>query len=81
MQDVTEEVIECISAVYQENPAELIYFLTLYNVFREFLEDLSDDMMPNEATGFKESAIWNKLYAFQKDAALGIINKLEQYNG
>ena len=25
--------------------------------------------------------VWNKLYDFQKDAALGIINKLEQYNG
>ena len=37
--------------------------------------------MPNEATGFKDSIIWNKLYNFQKDAALAIINKLEQYNG
>jgi SNF2 family DNA or RNA helicase len=81
LQDVTEEVIEYISAVYQENPAELIYFLTLYNIFSEFLEDISEDVLPNEATGFKNSVIWNKLYSFQKDAALVIINKLEQYNG
>lgn len=81
LQDVTAEVIESISAVYQENPAELIYFMTLYNIFSEFLEDISEDVLPNEATGFKESVVWNKLYNFQKDAALGIINKLEQYNG
>ncbi len=81
LQDVTEEVIESISAVYQENPAELIYFMTLYNIFSEFLDDISEDVLPNEATGFKESVIWNKLYNFQKDAALAIINKLEQYNG
>jgi hypothetical protein len=81
LQDVTEEVIESISAVYQENPAELIYFMTLYNIFSEFLEDISEDVLPNEATGFKNSVIWNKLYSFQKDAALAIINKLEQYNG
>ncbi|WP_338013921.1 DEAD/DEAH box helicase [Desulforamulus profundi] len=81
LQDVTEEVIEYISAVYQENSAELIYFLTLYNIFNEFLEDISEDVLPNEATGFKNSLIWNKLYNFQKDAALAIINKLEQYNG
>ncbi len=31
--------------------------------------------------GFKNSLIWNKLYNFQKDAALAIINKLEKYNG
>jgi hypothetical protein len=81
LQDVTEEVIESISAVYQENPAELIYFMTLYNIFSEFLEDISEDVLPNEATGFKNSVIWKKLYSFQKDAVLAIINKLEQYNG
>ena len=81
MQDVTEEVIESISAVYQENAPELVYFLTLFHIFSEFLEDISEDVLPNEATGFKNSIIWNKLYDFQRDAALGIINKLEQYNG
>lgn len=79
--DVTNEVIDMISTVYQENSPELIYFMTLYNIFNEFLDDISEDVLPNEATGFKNSVIWNKLYNFQKDAALGIINKLEQYNG
>lgn len=81
LKDVTEEVIDMISTVYQENSPELIYFMTLYNIFNEFLEDISEDVLPNEATGFKDSVIWNKLFNFQKDAALAIINKLEQYNG
>lgn len=50
-------------------------------MFSEFLEDVSEDVLPNEATGFKNSKIWNMLYDFQKDAALAIINKLEKYNG
>ena len=79
--DVTEEVIDMISTVYQENAPELVYFMTLYNIFNEFLEDISEDVLPNEATGFKDSVVWNKLFNFQKDAALAIINKLEQYNG
>lgn len=79
--DVTNEVMEMISTVYKENSPELIYFMTLYNIFNEFLDDISEDVLPNEATGFKDSLIWNKLYNFQKDAALAIINKLEQYNG
>lgn len=79
--DVTDEVIEMISSVYQENSPELIYFMTLYNIFSEFLDDISEDVLPNEATGFRDSVIWHKLYNFQKDAALAIINKLEQYNG
>lgn len=79
--DVTSEVIDMISTVYQENSPELIYFMTLYNIFNEFLDDISEDVLPNEATGFKGSTIWNKLYDFQKDAVLGIVNKLETYNG
>ena len=81
LQDVTDEVIENISAAYNENSPDFIYFVTLYNIFNEFLEDISEDVLPNEATGFKESRIWNLLYNFQSDAALAIINKLEKYNG
>lgn len=81
LQDVTDEVIDNITAAYTENSPDFIYFVTLYNIFNEFLEDVSEDVLPNEATGFKGSKIWNMLYNFQKDAALAIINKLEKYNG
>lgn len=79
--NVTARVLEYIETVYQENAPEYIYFIALYNIFHEFLEDISEDVLPNERTGFKNSLIWNKLYNFQKDAALAIINKLEKYNG
>ena len=81
LQVVTEEVIDSISNAYKENAPEFLYFVALYNIFNEFLEDISQDELPKEATGFKDSAIWNKLYNFQRDAALAIINKLEKYNG
>lgn len=80
-QDVTETVIESIATAYNENSPEFIYFMTLYNVFSEFLDDISEDVLPNEATGFKQSKIWKLLYDFQKDAVLAIINKLEKYSG
>lgn len=81
MQDVTDTVIENIMSAYNENSPEFIYFIILFHVFSEFLEDISEDVLPNEATGFKQSKIWSMLYDFQKDAALAIINKLEKYNG
>ena len=81
MENITAEVIEYISTVYKENSPEFIYFVILYNIFNEFLEDINDDLLPNEATGFKETEIWNRLYSFQKDAVIGIINKLQKYHG
>ena len=81
LQTVTEQVLDNITNAYKENAPEFIYFVTLYNIFNEFLEDISEDVLPNEATGFKSSVIWGRLYNFQRDAALAIINKLEKYNG
>lgn len=81
LHDVTDAVIDGITAMYQENAPELIYYMALYRIFSEFLDDVSEDVLPNEGLGFRESLIWNKLYDFQKDAALAIINKLETYNG
>jgi SNF2 family DNA or RNA helicase len=81
LQDVTDIVVENITAAYKENSPDFIYFFMLYNIFSEFLDDISEDVLPNEATGFKNSKIWEMLYNFQRDAVLAIINKLEKYNG
>lgn len=81
LKDVTADVVAGLFSAYNENAPELIYYMTIYNIFKEFLDDLSEDYIPDERTGFKQSKIWNLLYDFQKDAALAIINKLEKYNG
>ena len=81
LEDVTTALCEHIASVYQENAPERIYFLMLFNIFNEFLEDLNEDLLPNDRTGYQDSLIWQKLFNFQKDAATGIINKLESYNG
>lgn len=79
--DVTEAVIESIQTMYQENAPELIYYMTLYRVFNEFLEDISEDVLPDDGLRLKDSKIWGMLYDFQQDAVLSIINKLETYRG
>ena len=81
LQVVTDEVIDSISNAYKENAPNFLYFVALYNIFHEFLEDISEDELPKEGTGFKNSVIWDKLYNFQRDAALAVINKLEKYKG
>ena len=81
LEDVTTRLVDHIASVYQENAPERIYFQMLYNIFREFLEDINEDVLPNDRTGYQDSLIWQKLFNFQRDAATGLINKLETYNG
>ncbi|MFI0354266.1 helicase-related protein [Actinomadura sp. 9N407] len=81
LNDVTQAVHDHIASVYAENSPARIYFLILYNLFAEFLDDISEDVLPNDRTGYQETMVWQSLYNFQRDAATGIINKLETYNG
>lgn len=62
LKDVTDQVLERITTAYRENSPEFLYFFALYNIFSAFLENISEDDLPNEANGFKESQVWNKLY-------------------
>ena len=81
LKEVTKSVEEYFENAYKENSPEFIYFITLYNIFNDFLKDIAQDNLPNDEIGFKQTEIWRMLYNFQKDAAIGAINKLEKYNG
>lgn len=81
VKDVKESLLQTLEGVYKENTSEFIYFVTLYNIFKDYLDNLSEEDIVKSKTGFKESVVWNKLYNFQKDGVLGAIDKLEKYNG
>ncbi|NLO69459.1 MAG: DEAD/DEAH box helicase family protein, partial [Porphyromonadaceae bacterium] len=81
LEDVTDKVLNYFEKAFKENSPEYIYFITLYNIFNDFLNDLNQDNLPNERIGFKDSVVWGMLYNFQKDAVVGAINKLEKYGG
>ena len=79
--DVKKELLETIDLVYKENSPEFIYYVTLYNIFKEYLEDLTEETIIKSKTGFENTLVWNKLYKFQKDGVMGAIDKIEKYNG
>ena len=79
--DVKQELLEKLDFIAAEQPASFIYFLTLYNIFKDFLEDIDEENIIRSKTGFKDTLVWNKLYKFQKDGVLGSIDKLEKHNG
>lgn len=79
--EVTNKVIEKIKTIYQENSPEWIYFVSLYHIFHDKLNELDEDSIAPKNSDFKNSVIWNTLYDFQKDGVMGLIRKLEKYNG
>lgn len=81
VEDVKAKVLEQMQVMYKENPPEFIYFVTMYNLFYEYLDELTEDNIVKTRTGIKDTRIWNKLYKFQKDAAIGVIDKMEKHNG
>ena len=81
VEDVQAEVLEHMQVIYKENPPEYLYFVTLYNIFSAYLDELTEENIVKTKTGFKDTEIWDKLYKFQKDGVLGTINKIEKYSG
>lgn len=78
---IKKELIEKLDYIAADQPANFVYFLTLYNIFKDFLEDIDEENIIKSKTGFKDTIVWNKLYKFQKDGVLGAIDKLEKHNG
>lgn len=81
VKDVTSEVLKQIELIAKDNSPEWLYYVTLYNIFTDELEGISEENIIKEGTKFKDTVIWNKLYPFQRDGVIGIINKVEKYNG
>lgn len=79
--EITSEVLDQVSLIYKENSPQWLYYVTLYNIFSNQLEELDADKVIKEGTNFKDTVIWNKLYPFQKDGVVGIIDKVEKHNG
>ena len=80
-ENVKEEVLNNIGYIYKENSPEFLYYVTLYNLFKEYLDDISEDNIIKTGTNFKNTIVWNKLYKFQKDWVMWSIEKLEKHNG
>ena len=79
--NIKEKILSNLEEIYKDKSSEFIYFMTLYNIFKDFIGELDEEEIIKTKTGFKDTIVWNKLYNFQKDGVLGSIEKLEKYNG
>ena len=80
-QDAKSTVLDQLETIHSYKSPELLYFLTLHNVFSAYLGELDEDSIIKPQTGIKDTVIWEKLYRFQRDGVIGAIDKIEKYNG
>ena len=81
LKDVKKDILNKIKYLYKDNSPEFLYFITLYNIFKDFLEENDNKEVIKSRTGFKDTEVWDRLYNFQKDGVVGAINKIETYGG
>ena len=80
-EDVKQKVLDALARVGKDHAPEVVYYKTLYELFRREIEARLTGDQALVATGFYDSQVWNALYEFQKDGAKGVIAKLRQHNG
>lgn len=81
VEDVKQRVLDDLAQLYKDTEPQFVYFKTLYHVFEQYLKDQDKGGLLDERTGFFDSEVWSKLYAFQKDGVKGAINKILKHGG
>ncbi|MEK9502740.1 helicase-related protein [Gemmatimonadota bacterium DH-20] len=79
--EARDELLAVVHEIGQNVSAHAFYGTALQAMFAESMEDLDEDEIMNPRTGIKDTLVWNKLYRFQRDGVLGVIDKIERYNG
>lgn len=81
VKDVKQDVLLYLRKLYTNKSPQFIYYLTLFHLFRDYLDgtrDLEDNL---RRVALPDTRIWRTLFSFQKDGAKAAINKILDYNG
>lgn len=81
VKDVKNDVLLDLRKLYANQPPEFIYYLTLFHLFRDYLDGTRDVDENIRRVALPETEIWRTLFTFQKDGAKAAINKILEYNG
>ena len=72
---------EILASLTEDTSADLLYPLSLLHMLNGTMEVFDEDRIVNAATGIQETAVWRRLYRFQRDAVIGAIDKIERFGG
>lgn len=81
VEDVKKDVLLYLRKLYANQSPQFIYYLTLFHLFRDFLDGTRDLDENLRRVALPDTRIWRTLFSFQKDGAKAAINKILDYNG
>ena len=79
--DVKQQVLDALRRIGEDYAPEPVYYKTLYELFRDDIEERREGDGAPAYQDLCDSAIWNALYEFQKDGAKSLIARLRKHNG
>ena len=81
VEDVKDIVLAKLAQMGKDHAPELLYFKTLYELFRDEIETRQANEQNLKDTHLYDTKIWDKLYQFQKEGAKSVIARLLRHNG
>ena len=73
--------VASVEALYAQRDPTSIYSLILHHLFATKNDALDEDAIVKAATGIRNTAVWKKLYKFQRDGVVAAIDKLNRFGG
>ena len=79
--DVKQQVLDALERIGRPYAPQFVYYKTLFHVFEQWLAERGarDGLLHD--IHLYDTAIWSRLYDFQKDGATNAINRLLRHNG
>ena len=81
VEDVKGKVIDKLEQIGSDHAPELIYYKTLYEIFRDEIETRTANDQTLEDTHLYDTKIWEALYEFQEEGVKSVIARLLRHNG
>jgi SNF2 family DNA or RNA helicase len=81
VEDVKQDVLLYLRKLYANQSPQFIYYLTLFHLFRHYLDGTRDMDESLRRVALPDTHVWRALFSFQKDGAKAAINKILEYNG
>lgn len=79
--DAKSALLTRLRELIENKPPSLIYYLTLFQIFKDLGDEIDEERIVKSATGIRNTTVWKKLFKFQRDAVVGAIDKLERLGG